>query len=64
MQSGYLDINTQLLENALKISGLHNKEEVINLALTQFLQNITLKKTEEKGFELTSLDEWVKKAIY
>ncbi len=60
MQSGYLDINTQLLENALKISGLHNKEEVINLALTQFLQNIKLKKT----VELTSLDEWIKKAIY
>jgi len=43
MQSGYLDINTQLLENILIISGLHNKEEVINLALTQFLQKVKKK---------------------
>jgi hypothetical protein len=63
MQSPYLNINAQLLENALKISVLHNKEEVINLALTQFLQNKKLKKIEEKGFELTSLDELTKSLI-
>lgn len=31
-------INTQLLESALTISGLDNEDEVINLALAQFLQ--------------------------
>ncbi len=31
-------INTQLLESALTISGLDNEDEVINLALEQFLQ--------------------------
>ncbi|PPD50218.1 MAG: hypothetical protein CTY16_02090 [Methylobacter sp.] len=31
-------INSQLLESALTISGLDNEDEVINLALTQFLQ--------------------------
>jgi hypothetical protein len=54
MQSLDLGINVQLLENALKITGLNNKEEVINLALAQFLrttkQNEMISQTEEKGF--------------
>ncbi len=54
MQSLDLGINMQLLENALKITGLNNKEEVINLALAQFLhttkQNEMISQTEEKGF--------------
>jgi hypothetical protein len=31
-------INAQLLENALKITGFENKEDVINLALEKLLQ--------------------------
>ena len=34
----HLQINTHLLESALTISGLDNEDEVINLALAQFLQ--------------------------
>ena len=37
-QQRHYDINPQLLENAQKISGLDNQDEVINLALAHYLQ--------------------------
>lgn len=67
MQLSYLNINTQLLENALKITGLHSKEDVINLALAQFLQTAkqktTISQAEENAFNITLLDEWTKSLI-
>lgn len=67
MRSLYLNINMQLLENALKITGLNNQDEVINLALAQLLQTTRPKETitqiEEKTLDLTSLDEWTKSLI-
>ena len=67
MQLSYLNINTQLLENALRITGLHSKEDVINLALAQFLQTTkqktTISQTEENAFNITLLDEWTKSLI-
>jgi Arc/MetJ family transcription regulator len=38
MQQHYHQINDQLLESALAVSGLESEDEVINLALAQFLQ--------------------------
>lgn len=37
-QQPHFNINPQLLENAQKISGLDNQDEVINLALAHYLQ--------------------------
>ena len=33
-----LSINTQLLDDALKISGLKTKKDTVNLALQEFIQ--------------------------
>jgi Arc/MetJ family transcription regulator len=47
MQQTYFNINPQLLENALKITGLNNQDEVINFALGQLLQSTKQKKLLE-----------------
>lgn len=43
-QQPHFNINPQLLENAQKISGLDNQDEVINLALAHYLQIATQKR--------------------
>lgn len=42
-------INSQLLQSALAISGLESEDEVINLALAQFLQMAKQRKLLELG---------------
>ena len=51
MQQTYFNINPQLLENALKITGLKNQDEVINFALGQLLQSTKQKKLVGVGRE-------------
>ena len=46
-QQVHFNINPQLLENALKITGLENQDEVINLALSQLFQIARQKKILE-----------------
>jgi hypothetical protein len=53
MQQTY-NINSQLLESALKITGISNYDEVINLALKKFLQI----ERQKKILELEGKIQW------
>lgn len=50
----YSNINTQLLNTVLKITGISNADEVINLALKKFLQI----ERQKKILELEGKIQW------
>lgn len=48
------DVNEQLLESGLKMTGLNNADELVNFALRQLLQ----RESQRKLLELEGMIDW------